>query len=133
MELCAEDFGKDFAWGVSTAAYQIEGAHLKHGKGPSIWDEFTHTKGKIARGQNGDIACDFYQNYHQDIALIFEDRRSVRIHRRDQAGPAERHRDGERRNRAGVARAAARDVSLHRSRGRRSHRGGERHARRMIP
>jgi beta-glucosidase len=70
MELRVEDFGKDFAWGVSAAAYQIEGAHQKHGKGPSIWDEFTRRKGKIYKDQNANITCDFYQNYHQDLALM---------------------------------------------------------------
>lgn len=70
MELSAEDFGRHFVWGVSTAAYQVEGAHLKHGKGLSIWDEFTQRKGKIAGGQNANISCDFYQNYHHDITLM---------------------------------------------------------------
>jgi beta-glucosidase len=66
----ADDLQDEFRWGVSTAAYQIEGAHLKYGKGPSIWDEFTKRKGKIFDNQNGDIACDFYHNYPQDLALM---------------------------------------------------------------
>ena len=63
-------FDKTFAWGVSTAAYQIEGAHLKHGKGFSIWDDFTQRKGKIHNNDNANIACDYYQHYYQDIALM---------------------------------------------------------------
>lgn len=70
MELCRSDFGKDFTWGVSTAAYQIEGAHQKNGKGLSIWDDFTAKKGKILNNENANEACDFYNNYHQDLALM---------------------------------------------------------------
>jgi len=70
MTVTAEDFGNDFAWGVSTAAYQIEGAHRKDGKGFSVWDEFANTKGKIFQNQNGNIACNFYENAHQDLALM---------------------------------------------------------------
>jgi beta-glucosidase len=68
--LKAADFGKDFLWGVATAAYQIEGAWNADGKSPSIWDTFSHKKGKIKTGENGDVACDFYHNYPQDIANI---------------------------------------------------------------
>lgn len=64
------DFGKNFLWGVATAAYQIEGAWNEDGKGLSIWDTFSHKKGKIKTGENGDIACDFYHHYPEDIALI---------------------------------------------------------------
>lgn len=67
-----EDFGKEFHWGVSTAAYQIEGAINVDGKGPSIWDHFTHKKGKIYQDQNGDYACEFYYKYCQDIRLLAE-------------------------------------------------------------
>ena len=48
MHFSREDFGNDFKWGVSTAAYQIEGAHDKDGKGMSIWDQFCNKKWKIA-------------------------------------------------------------------------------------
>ncbi len=65
-----ENFGNDFHWGVSTAAYQIEGAHNLDGKAPSIWDRFTHQKGKIHQNQNADIACDFYHRYTADIDLM---------------------------------------------------------------
>jgi beta-glucosidase len=64
------DFGDDFIWGTSTAAYQIEGGHNLDGKGQSIWDVFTATKGKISGGDNGNIACDFYHKYAHDIALM---------------------------------------------------------------
>jgi beta-glucosidase len=68
--LKASDFGRDFKWGVATAAYQIEGAHLLDGKGLSIWDEFTSKKGKIKNGENGNIACDFYHSYQSDLQLL---------------------------------------------------------------
>lgn len=64
------DFGPDFLWGVATASYQIEGAPNQDGKSPSIWDTFAHTPGKIKTGENGDLACDFYHRYAEDIALI---------------------------------------------------------------
>jgi beta-glucosidase len=64
------DFGPGFKWGVATAAYQIEGAWNLDGKGPSIWDTFTHQPGKIRDKTNGDIACDFYNRYRDDISLI---------------------------------------------------------------
>jgi beta-glucosidase len=65
-----ENFGLHFKWGVSVAAYQIEGAHDADGKGLSIWDVFTNTKGKIKDAQHGNIACNFYNSYQDDIALI---------------------------------------------------------------
>lgn len=65
-------FGDDFFWGVSTAAFQIEGAHDKDGKGPSIWDVFTSQKGKIKNGHDAINACDFYNCYKDDISLIKE-------------------------------------------------------------
>ena len=64
------DFGDDFTWGVSTAAYQIEGAHNIDGKGPSIWDTFSQQKKKIIDDHNGNVACNFYNNYAEDIALM---------------------------------------------------------------
>ncbi|HTD41214.1 MAG TPA: GH1 family beta-glucosidase [Mucilaginibacter sp.] len=63
-------FGKDFKWGVSTAAFQIEGASDADGKGISIWDAFTAKKGKVRNGHKADIACDFYNNYETDIDLV---------------------------------------------------------------
>ncbi len=70
MELQRADFGKNFAWGVSTAAYQVEGAHIKHGKGLSIWDDFVKRKGKIYNNEHANVSCDFYHNYPQDLALM---------------------------------------------------------------
>lgn len=70
MDLKRADFGADFKWGVSTAAYQIEGASNVDGKGPSIWDEFVKKPGKIFQKQHGEIACDFYNRYKEDISLI---------------------------------------------------------------
>lgn len=63
-------FGKDFLWGVSTAAYQIEGAHDADGKGASIWDVFTSRKGKIRDGHHAKSACDFYNRYGDDLQLV---------------------------------------------------------------
>ncbi|MFD2940670.1 GH1 family beta-glucosidase [Flavobacterium notoginsengisoli] len=65
-------FGEDFLWGVSTAAFQIEGAHDSDGKGSSIWDVFTSQKGKIKNGHHALTACDFYNSYQDDIDLIRE-------------------------------------------------------------
>jgi len=64
------DFGEEFKWGVSTAAYQIEGAHDTDGKGPSIWDHFTSIKGKIADNHHARHSGDFYNNYPGDIELL---------------------------------------------------------------
>jgi beta-glucosidase len=67
-----DQFGQDFLWGVSTAAFQIEGAHDADGKGSSIWDVFTSQKGKIKNGHHAITACDFYNSYENDIRLIKE-------------------------------------------------------------
>lgn len=65
-----EAFPKDFVFGSATAAYQIEGAVKEDGRGASIWDIFSHTKGKIADGTNGDRACDHYHRLDSDLDLI---------------------------------------------------------------
>ncbi|MRX46142.1 GH1 family beta-glucosidase [Pedobacter puniceum] len=65
-----EAFGPHFKWGVSVAAYQIEGAYNADGKGPSIWDVFTSKRGKVLNGDHGNIACDFYHRYAEDITFI---------------------------------------------------------------
>ncbi|MCS6789559.1 MAG: GH1 family beta-glucosidase [Bacteroidia bacterium] len=67
-----EDFGKDFHWGVAVSAYQIEGGWQADGKGPSIWDAFVRRAGKIDRRETGDVACDFYHRYLEDIQLMRE-------------------------------------------------------------
>ena len=63
-------FPKDFIWGVATSAYQIEGAWNMDGRGLSIWDTFSHTPGKIANNENGNIAADHYHRWKEDIALL---------------------------------------------------------------
>ena len=63
-------FPRDFFWGTATAAYQIEGAWKEDGKGESIWDRFAHTPGKIKNGDTGDVACDSYHRWREDIALM---------------------------------------------------------------
>ena len=63
-------FPSDFLWGVATAAYQIEGAVNEDGRGPSIWDNFSHRPGKIAGGDTGDVACDHYHLFPADIASM---------------------------------------------------------------
>jgi beta-glucosidase len=78
-------FGKDFLWGAATAAFQIEGAWNEDGKGESIWDRFCHKdnnaffspipgmgKGHTANGETGDIACDHYHRYKEDVAIMKE-------------------------------------------------------------
>jgi len=64
------NFPENFLWGAATAAYQVEGAVTEDGRGPSIWDTFSHTPGKTDNGDSGDIACDMYHRYPSDIALM---------------------------------------------------------------
>ncbi len=63
-------FSKDFTWGVATAAYQIEGAASEDGRGLSVWDVFSKTPGKVVDMDNGDIACNHYNRYKEDIAIM---------------------------------------------------------------
>ncbi|HEX2843744.1 MAG TPA: family 1 glycosylhydrolase, partial [Candidatus Limnocylindria bacterium] len=63
-------FPIDFAWGAATSSYQIEGAAQADGKGPSIWDTFSHTPGKTANGDTGDVACDHYHRWADDVDLM---------------------------------------------------------------
>ncbi len=63
-------FPSDFLWGTATSSYQIEGAWDEDGKGESIWDRFSHTPGKIKNGDTGDIACDHYHRWPEDIQLM---------------------------------------------------------------
>ena len=65
-------FPNGFKWGAATASYQIEGAWQADGKGESIWDRFSHTPGKVKNGDTGDVACDSYHRYPEDIAMLKE-------------------------------------------------------------
>ncbi|MFC0033477.1 GH1 family beta-glucosidase [Micromonospora chaiyaphumensis] len=64
------EFPAGFRWGVSTSAYQIEGAVTADGRGPSIWDTFAHAPGRIVDGSTGDEACDHYHRYAEDVGLL---------------------------------------------------------------
>ena len=63
-------FPADFVWGASTSAYQIEGAVDADGRGKSIWDVFCRTPGKVKNGDTGDVACDHYHRWRDDVALL---------------------------------------------------------------
>ncbi|AYY13434.1 beta-glucosidase [Actinobacteria bacterium YIM 96077] len=63
-------FPDDFIWGSATASYQIEGAAKEGGRGPSIWDTFSHTPGKTLNGDTGDVACDHYHRLNEDLGHI---------------------------------------------------------------
>jgi beta-glucosidase len=65
-----EAFPDGFLWGVATAAYQIEGAAREDGKGPSVWDTFSHEPGRVRGGDTGDTACDSYHRLDEDLALL---------------------------------------------------------------
>jgi beta-glucosidase len=65
-------FPEGFVWGAATAAYQIEGSAYADGRGPSIWDTFAHTPGKVANGDSGDVAADHYRRFREDVALMAE-------------------------------------------------------------
>ena len=65
-----QSFPSNFVWGAATASYQIEGAWDEDGKGESIWDRFTHTPGHVFEGHTGDVACDHYHRWPQDIELM---------------------------------------------------------------
>ena len=63
-------FPKNFRWGCATAAYQIEGAVKEDGRGPTNWDVFSHTPGKVFGGHTGDVADDSYHRYREDTQLL---------------------------------------------------------------
>src|SRR3712207_2108228 len=65
-------FPDGFVWGTATASYQIEGAVREDGRGESIWDRFSHTPGKTLGGDTGDVACDHYHRWRDDLALMRE-------------------------------------------------------------
>lgn len=66
----SREFPQGFLWGSATASYQVEGAVAEDGRGPSIWDTFSHTAGKTANGDSGDVSADYYHRYGQDIGLM---------------------------------------------------------------
>jgi beta-glucosidase len=66
----SEGFPRRFLWGTATASYQVEGAVNDGGRGPSIWDKFSHTPGKVANGDTGDVADDFFYRYREDVQLM---------------------------------------------------------------
>jgi beta-glucosidase len=63
-------FPESFLWGSATAAYQVEGGHAAGGRAPSIWDTFSKTPGKTHGGDTGDVACDHYHRFREDVALM---------------------------------------------------------------
>src|SRR6266478_5183058 len=63
-------FPANFLWGCATASYQVEGAANEDGRGPSIWDTFSHTPGKTFHGDTGDVADDSYHRYKDDVKLL---------------------------------------------------------------
>ncbi len=65
-------FPDGFLWGAATSAYQVEGSPLAHGAGPSIWHRFSHTPGRTLNGDTGDVACDHYRRFPDDVALMRE-------------------------------------------------------------
>src|SRR5439155_2172899 len=65
-------FPAGFLWGAATSAYQIEGSPLADGAGMSIWYRFAHTPGRVAGGDTGDIACDHYRRWREDVALMHD-------------------------------------------------------------
>jgi beta-glucosidase len=72
MPTNTSSFPQDFVWGAATASYQIEGAVHEDGRGESVWDRFCATPGKVRGGDTGEIACDFYHRYRDDVALMRE-------------------------------------------------------------
>ena len=60
----------DFLWGAATASYQVEGATSEDGRGESVWDRFSATPGKVRNGDSGEVACDFYHRYRDDVRLM---------------------------------------------------------------
>ncbi|MDQ2940930.1 MAG: family 1 glycosylhydrolase, partial [Chloroflexota bacterium] len=66
----AARFPPGFAWGAATASYQVEGSTDADGRGPSIWDTFSHTPGRTQNGETGDIACDHYRRWREDVDLM---------------------------------------------------------------
>src|SRR3982751_487553 len=72
MTTSIDRFPPDFVWGAATASYQIEGAAHEDGRGESVWDRFCATPGKGRGGDSGEVACDFYHRYRDDVRLMKE-------------------------------------------------------------
>ena len=72
---CPPGFPPGFLWGAATSAYQIEGSPLADGAGASIWHRFSHTPGTIANGETGDLACDHYRRFPDDVVVKEGDER----------------------------------------------------------
>jgi beta-glucosidase len=70
MTIDPSSFPVDFVWGAATASYQIEGAAHEDARGESVWDRFCATPGKVRSGDTGDVACDFYHRYPDDVKLM---------------------------------------------------------------
>ena len=66
----AIQFPAGFGWGAATASYQVEGAAALDGRTPSIWDTYAARPGAVVAGDNGDVACDHYHRYRDDVALM---------------------------------------------------------------
>jgi beta-glucosidase len=64
------EFPKNFVWGAATASYQVEGAAREDGRSPSIWDVFCQTEGRVKEKHTGDVACDHYHRWKEDVALM---------------------------------------------------------------
>ncbi|MGW6159219.1 family 1 glycosylhydrolase, partial [Streptomyces sp. NPDC055144] len=65
------EFPDGFFFGAATASYQIEGAYDEGGRGPSIWDTYCREPGRVAGGATGDVACDHYHRYREDVSLLY--------------------------------------------------------------
>lgn len=65
-------FPSGFLWGAATSAYQIEGSPLADGAGASIWTRFVKNRDRVSNGETGDVACDHYRRYKEDVALMRE-------------------------------------------------------------
>ena len=83
---------RDFVFGAGTSSYQIEGAAHEDGRLPSIWDSFCATPGKVVRGENGDVACDHYHRWADDVDLLAQ--LGVDAYRFSIAWPRVMHADG---------------------------------------
>ena len=68
--MALQAFPEGFVWGTATASYQVEGAVNEDGRGVSIWDTFSHTPGKVHNGDTGDVACNHYQHWKEDVQLL---------------------------------------------------------------